>query len=105
MQDWTVTVTEKPPSSETDITEYSFPEQTGMALIDAVNHTIDIEVTRGTDLTALVASFSLSLEATASVNSTNQESGTIVNDFSSPVTYTITAGIGIKSFSNQFLDF
>ncbi len=92
-QDWTVTVTVAP-GNETDILSYSFTEQTAAITPDNVNHTVDIEVTSGTDLTSLVATFSLSVNATASVSGTPQTSGTTANDFSSPVTYTITAEDG-----------
>jgi len=81
-------------STETDITSFSFPEQTGAATIDATNHTIDIEVVFGTDVTALVSTFTLSAGATAKVGTTAQVSGTTANDFTNAVTYTITAEDG-----------
>jgi hypothetical protein len=96
-QDWVVSVTEEVVlSNETDILIYSFgiPPQTGTASIDEVNHTVDVELESGTDLTALVATFSLSDGATAEVGDVAQTSGTTSNDFSSPVTYTITAEDG-----------
>lgn len=64
---------------------------TGAADIDDVNHTVDIEVKLGTPATALTATFTLSEGASAKVGATDQVSGTTENDFSSPVTYTVTA--------------
>ena len=83
-----------PPSTETDITAFSFAEQTGAATVDATNHTVDIEVAFGSDLTALVATYTLSDGATAEVNAATQISGTTPNDFIGLVTYTITAEDG-----------
>ena len=98
-QDWVITVTEYELSNETDILTYSFPEQTGPATIDDVNHTVDIEVAYGTDVTGLIATFTLSDGADATVGATPQVSGVTPNDFSAPVAYTITAENGTD---NQF---
>ena len=81
-------------NSEKEIASYSFSEQTDAATIDSDNHTVAIEVMFGTDVMNLVATFTLSSGATASINSTNQESGVTSNDFSNLVTYTITAEDG-----------
>ena len=95
VQDWIVTVTVAP-NTETNILSYSFgiPPQTGNAVIDPVSYTVNIEVEYGTDVTALVATFTLSDGATATVGGLAQQSGTTANDFASPVTYTITAEDG-----------
>ncbi|UCG28606.1 MAG: immunoglobulin domain-containing protein, partial [Bacteroidales bacterium] len=94
-QDWIVTVTLAPPlSSENDILSFTLAEQTSSANIDNVNHTVTIFVPLSTDLTSLVATFTLSSGAAATVNSTGQVSGTTSNDFSGPVTYTVTAEDG-----------
>ncbi|GAH46363.1 unnamed protein product, partial [marine sediment metagenome] len=91
-QDWVVTVfVASAPSSEKNILTYSFAEQTWPALIDDINHTVDIEVEYDTDLTNLVAIFTLSGGATAEINSVLQESGVTVNNFTNQVTYTVTA--------------
>ena len=85
-QDWVVTVTSAPvQSSEKDILSFSFDEQTGQATIETVDNTVDIEVIYGTDLTNLVATFTISTNATATIGTTQQESGVTVNDFSLPV--------------------
>lgn len=84
-------------NTRTDILSYSFgkPPQVGSTVIDAVNHTVNIKVESGTDHTGLVASFILSEGAAATVAGTEQESGVTANDFTDPVTYTITAADGI----------
>lgn len=73
------------------ITAYSFDEQTGVAVIDTAAKTVDIEVEYGTDVTGLIATFSLSTDATAAVGAIPQVSGTTANNFTSPVTYVVTA--------------
>ena len=50
-----------------------------------------IEVANGTDPSALGASFGWSEGAVADISDTEQVSGVTENDFSSAVTYTITA--------------
>ncbi len=96
-QDWVVTVTKAVVlNDEADILTYSFgtPPQTGDATINSTAHTVDVEVESGTDVTNLVATFTLSDGATVKVGSVEQTSGTTTNDFSSPVTYTVTAEDG-----------
>jgi photosystem II stability/assembly factor-like uncharacterized protein len=92
-QNWTVSVIIAP-NTETNITSFSLPVETGSAVIDAGNHTISLQVPYATDVTALVSTFSLSAEATAKVGTTTQVSGTTPNDFTNVVTYAITAGDG-----------
>jgi len=88
-QDWTVTVTEEAPqSNENDILSFSFAEQTGVATINATNHTVNVEVANGTVLTALTPTITVSANATI-----NPLSG-VARDFSSAVTYTVTAEDG-----------
>ncbi len=84
-QGYVVTVTEySTPSSEKSITlfEFSFLSITGH--IDTINHTIEVDVPGGTDISSL----------TPTVNHTgislNPASG-ISQNFSVPVTYTVTA--------------
>ena len=94
IRNWVVTVTEEMVlNNETDILTYSFgiPPQTGNADINSSLGTIDIEVESGTDLSNLIATFTLSDGATAKVGGVDQTSGTTANDFSSPVTFTLTA--------------
>jgi len=82
------------PSSENDILTFSFAEQTGDAVIDANNHTVDIEVFDGTDVTALIASFTISDWASVAIGAAPQESGVTINNFTNPVTYMVTAEDG-----------
>jgi len=77
--------------SETNILTYSLPEQTANATINSESHTIDIKVAEGTALTSLVATFTLSPAAEATVGGIAQVSGTTPNDFTGAVTYSIKA--------------
>ncbi|PIB35056.1 hypothetical protein BFP72_06425 [Reichenbachiella sp. 5M10] len=91
-QDWVVTVTEAAElSQEAAILSFALTEQTDAAVIDATNHTVDVEVAIGTDVSGLTPSFTLSAGATS-----DPASGTAV-DFSSAVTYTVTAEDGVTA--------
>jgi hypothetical protein len=87
-------------SSEKEILTYSFPQQTGVPVIDAVNHTIVAEVAYPATTASLIASFTLSPMATAWIDNgvtrvlVQQTSGVTANNFSSPVTYIIRAEDG-----------
>jgi len=74
------------------ITAFSFqgltPPVTGV--INEAAHTIALTVPRATDVHALVATFTAA-GASVTVGGTPQVSGTTANDFSSSVTYTVTA--------------
>ncbi|XOV92251.1 MAG: T9SS type A sorting domain-containing protein [Bacteroidota bacterium] len=84
-------------STETDILSFSFPEEYYPAAIDNISHVVDISVVPGTDLSALAATFSLSTGAAAEISAVSQTSGVTVNDFSSPIVYTIIAEDGITA--------
>ena len=74
-----------PLSTETDITSFTLPQETGAATIDVVNHTVAIEVANGTGLNPLTPTIGLSTGATiAPLSGTAQ-------DFSAPFDYTVTA--------------
>jgi len=83
-------------SGDKAITAFSFagltPAVTGE--INETNHTIALTVPYGTTVTNLVATFTASANATVTVSGTAQTSGTTANDFSSAVTYTVTAEDG-----------
>ena len=88
-------------SSAKEMTSYKFEAATNAVLtsdvigtVDSGAHTIALTVPYGTDTTALVATFELSTSASAKAGSTTQASGTTANDFTSPVTYTVTAEDG-----------
>jgi len=76
---------------------YSFAEQFSPATIDDDNSTIDIVVNEGTDLTNLIATFTLSYGATAKIGGVDQVSGVTPNDFTNPVVYTLTAPDGVTT--------
>ncbi|MBT4264634.1 MAG: hypothetical protein HOD85_10545, partial [Deltaproteobacteria bacterium] len=93
-KDYTVTVNIAA-SDAKDLTAFSFMSSNNGALDEDVTATIsgtsiDATVPFGTDVTALKATFSTSGE-TVEVNSVVQNSGVTANDFSSAVTYTVTA--------------
>ena len=75
-------------STENNILSFVIPEQVSDAVIDTVNHTINIDVTNGTDITALIPTIEVSYLATI-----NPESGT-VQDFTEPFVYTVIAENG-----------
>lgn len=82
-QEITITINDVSESTDTHVLSFVLAEQTSPAVIDDINNTIAIEVSRGTDLTALNPTITVSDGATISPNG--------VRDFSSTVTYTITA--------------
>jgi hypothetical protein len=77
-----------------EITSFSVPNQTGNSIIDPINGTISIALPLGSNLTNLVPIFTSSNGSTAKIGSTPQVSGTTSSNFTSPVTYTITAADG-----------
>lgn len=81
-------------SSEKQMLSFSFedlnPEIKGVITEDSIM----IAVPEGTDLTALVSSFTHSELATVEVNEVEQVSGVTPQDFSNIVTYTVTAEDG-----------
>jgi hypothetical protein len=92
-QNWTVTVTVAK-NNQTDITAFTIPNQVGATPINATDRTIAAKVPAGTNMTNIVATFTLSSGATAKVLTTAQVSGTTPNNFTNAVTYLITAEDG-----------
>jgi hypothetical protein len=94
-QNYTVTVTVAPSSAKA-ITAFSFRALASRVtgIIEESAHAIALTVPYGTNVTALVATFTVSTGASVKVGSTTQVSGTTANDFTSPVTYTVTAADG-----------
>lgn len=80
--------------TETDFTSFTIAGQTGSTTINTSNHTVALTVPNGTDPSTLVASFGFNGAASCAVGATVQVSGGNVNDFTNPVTYTITAADG-----------
>jgi transcriptional regulator CtsR len=73
-------------SPDKDITSFSFPEGAGTIIGTAIAVTVPYD----TNVTALVATFTTT-GASVKVGTTVQTSGTTANNFTSPVTYTVTA--------------
>lgn len=73
------------PSTEAEILDFILTEQTGAASINSGEGTISIEVESGTDVTALTPTIVLSDGASVSPASDTEQ------DFTDPVTYTVTA--------------
>jgi hypothetical protein len=78
-------------STATDILTFTLAEQTGAATINTTNHTVAIEVDYTADITNLTPTITLSYGATI-----DPLSG-VSQDFTSPVTYTVTALDGITT--------
>lgn len=83
-----------------DLLSFTMPEQAAAGVIDIDANTIVIHVVNGTNVTALVATFTLSDGALAKVSGTLQVSGTTANNFTSSVDYDMTSEmLGTKTFA------
>jgi hypothetical protein len=82
-----------PASSEKSIMAFSFANPAATGTIDENAKTIALTEPYGTDVTALVATFTTT-GTTVEVNSVVQVSGTTQNDFTNPVIYTVIAQDG-----------
>ena len=71
---------------------FTVPNQVGVTTIDNEQNTISLTV--AASRVALVPTFTTSTDATVTVNNVPQESGVTANDFTSPVTYTVTSESG-----------
>ncbi|WP_031427815.1 PKD domain-containing protein [Flavimarina sp. Hel_I_48] len=74
--------------TENDISDFDITSATGPAVLNLEGHLVNIEVERGTDLTALTPVIGVSAGASIS-----PDSG-VVQDFTNPVLYTVTAEDG-----------
>jgi len=81
---WTVNVTTASPSNEAEILAFDIPSQLS-STINSTNATVDIIMPLGTDVTNLIPTITVSPFATI-----NPASG-VAQDFTNPVTYTVTA--------------
>ncbi len=94
-QNYTVTVTSgQAPSSEKDILTYSFQQLDPPVIGSITGLAVALTVPAGTDLTALVATFTHSDLSAVAIGNAAQESGTTMNDFTNAVVYTVTAEDG-----------
>ena len=92
-QAFVVTVTVAANSGKS-ITAFSFASLSVTGTINESAKTISVAVPYNTDVTGLVATFSVSAGASVKVGSAVQTSGTTQNNFSNAVTYTVTAADG-----------
>jgi len=83
-QEYVVTVTVSP-NTATNITSFTFASPAVTGIINNDSHIVSISVPYGTDVTSLTPTISLSAEATVSPASA------VAQNFTSPVTYTVTA--------------
>ena len=91
---YSVQVTVLPPLNQMkSITSFSIIKPPADGFIDEGAHTISVVVPHGTDRSSLVAAFSAT-GVRVTVFDTDQESGKTINDFSEPLTYTVTAEDG-----------
>lgn len=81
-------------SSEKAIITFSFASPAAAGVIMEGAKTIAVTVPSGTAVTALVATFSASSGASVKVGAIAQVSGVTANNFTNPVTYTVTAADG-----------
>ncbi|MDR1973833.1 MAG: hypothetical protein LBQ31_04070 [Bacteroidales bacterium] len=82
---------------DANIVAFTFDGIDGRATIDKAALTVTARAGRAgdeVDLTELVANFTLSVNATATVGGKAQVSGQTANNFTSPVTYRVTSGDG-----------
>lgn len=83
----------RPVATPLSFTGFELPAQTGPAVIDETNSTVNIEVASGTDITNLAPTFLNTSDAVSiKVNGVQQTSGSSSNNYSSPVTYTFADG-------------
>jgi hypothetical protein len=85
---YTVTVMVATNSSAKDITSFSFANPPAVGVITGTD--IVVTVPYGTNVTGLVASFTTT-GVSVKIGTVTQVSGTTANNFSDPVTYTVTA--------------
>jgi len=79
-----------PPSSAKAITAFSFTSPAATGVINESAKTISVTIPSGTNVTALVATFTTT-GVSVNVGSTLQVSGSTPNDFTNPALYTVTA--------------
>ena len=92
-KDWKVIVSILPaPNTDAEILTFTLNGVEGF--VNSANKTVTISLPYGTNVTNLVATFTLSEGATAKVDTVEQESGVTANNFSSPVVYKVTAEDG-----------
>ena len=86
-------------SDYTDIRSYTFSTSVNETLIDTVNHTVTVDVAKGTDLTNLIASFTLSGGASISYNGAAMMSSAGALNYNTPINLLVTAEDGSSTQS------
>jgi len=81
-------------STQADITAFGFVSPSVIGVLTGTD--ITLTVPNGTDVSSLIVNFSSSNGSTVKVGTTVQVSGTTVNNFSSPVAYTVIAEDGVN---------
>jgi hypothetical protein len=79
------------PSSEKNFLSFAIPSLSVTGAITTGSHTVSIYVPLKSNVTALIPTFTLSDGASAKIGSVAQASGVSSNNYSSDVTYTVTA--------------
>ncbi|MEI8216677.1 MAG: Ig-like domain-containing protein, partial [Eubacteriales bacterium] len=90
-QAYVITVTVTPISSAKAITSFGFNSPSVAAVVNESAHSIAVTVPYGTNITALVANFANSPLSNVKVGAVTQTSGVTANDFTSSVSYLVTA--------------
>ncbi|HPW65702.1 MAG TPA: T9SS type A sorting domain-containing protein [Salinivirgaceae bacterium] len=90
-RDYAVIVTAYEPSNENQLLTFSLTDGNQTAVGVITDNVVNVEFNSETDLSQLIATFTLSDSATAWVNGELQVSGVSVQDFSDTVIYTIMA--------------
>ncbi|MDD5674700.1 MAG: hypothetical protein PHC61_11090 [Chitinivibrionales bacterium] len=91
-QDYVIIVTVAPNTAKA-LTGFSFTNPTAIGTVNEAAKTVSVTVPYGTNVTALVATFT-TIGAFVKIGSSLQTSGTSANNFSVPLTYTIIAANG-----------
>ena len=95
---YTVTIT-RTGANDATISAFSFSGLSPVVAgtVNNTAHTVALYVPSGTNRTALVATFSIGVGATMTIGGVAQTSGVTANNFTSPLTYTVTAQDGVTT--------
>ena len=100
---YTVTVTATTTPKLRAFTAFSLNGVAGT--INETEKKISVRMTSGTDVTALVATFTTAAGATVTVGSTPQTSGVTPNNFTKPVVYTVTNAGSSANYTVKINDY
>ena len=94
---YTTTITTLPNTASTLLT-YSIGAASGV--INDETKAVAVTVPNGTDVSALVATFTTSAQSTVKVGETTQTSASTANNFTSPVVYRVISGAGGDNYTD-----